>query len=57
MRIESHENLESVVLYFSDCCCEPMDNQQVEHEVCPCCGEHCEPVMEEWTVEKNHSSV
>ena len=53
MRIESHEKMESVILYFSDCCCEPMNGEQVDYEICPCCGEHCEPVFEEWTLEKN----
>jgi len=53
MRVESHENLESVVLWFSGCCLEPMSGEQLDHEICPCCGEWNEPVFEEWTVEKN----
>jgi hypothetical protein len=53
MRVECHENLESVVLWFSGCCFEPMSGEQLDHEICPCCGEWNEPVFEEWTVEKN----
>jgi len=53
MRVECHENLESVVLWFSGCCLEPMSGEQLDHEICPCCGEWTEPVFEEWTVEKN----
>ena len=52
MRVESHEYLESVILYFSDCCCEEMSGEQVDFGVCPCCGELCEASFEEWTVEK-----
>ena len=25
----------------SDCCNEPMSGSQIDHEICPKCGEHC----------------
>jgi hypothetical protein len=26
-----------------------MTGEQLDHEVCPCCGEHCEVVYEDWS--------
>jgi hypothetical protein len=31
----------------SDCCNEPMSGSQVDHEICPCCGEHCVVISDE----------
>ena len=30
----------------SDCCNEPMSGSQIDHEICPCCGEHCTVVFD-----------
>lgn len=32
---------------ISDCCGVEMDPIQIEHGICPCCGEHCEVVNDE----------
>lgn len=32
---------------FSDCCGVEMDPIQVEYDICPRCGEHCEAVSDE----------
>lgn len=53
MRVESHENLICEIIYFSDCCGGQMNTEQVDYGICPCCGEHCEVVKEEWILEKN----
>ena len=31
----------------SDCCNEPMSGSQIDHEICPRCGEHCEVISDE----------
>ena len=43
------ENTINEILAFSECCCEQMTGEQLDHEVCPCCGEHCEVVYEDWS--------
>ena len=53
MRVESHENLICEIIHFSDCCEAEMVGSQIDHELCPSCGEHCEVVKEEWILEKN----
>jgi hypothetical protein len=53
MRVESHENLYTETLSYSDCCGEYMSGEQVDYGICPFCGEHCDPVFEEWILEKN----
>jgi hypothetical protein len=30
----------------SDCCNEPMSGSQIDHELCPKCGEHCTVVFD-----------
>jgi hypothetical protein len=52
MRIESHENLYTEILSHSDCCGEQMTGEQVDYGICPCCGEHCSVVEQEWILEK-----
>ena len=52
MRIESHENLYTEILSHSDCCGEQMTGEQVDYGICPCCGEHCEAIFQEWILEK-----
>ena len=37
------------ILAFSECCMEQMDGEQLDHEICPCCGEHCEVTYEDWS--------
>ena len=37
------------ILAFSECCLEQMVGEQLDHEICPCCGEHCEVVYEDWS--------
>ena len=48
------ENTINEILAFSECCCEQMSGEQLDHEVCPCCGEHCEVVYEDWSCWKKH---
>jgi hypothetical protein len=43
------ENTINEILAFSDCCCEQMVGEQLDHEICPCCGEHCEVMYEDWS--------
>jgi len=37
------------ILAFSECCMEQMVGEQLDHEICPCCGEHCEVTYEDWS--------
>ena len=37
------------ILAFSECCMEQMDGEQLDHEICPCCGEHCQVTYEDWS--------
>lgn len=32
----------------SDCCGEPMSGSQIDHEICPRCGEHCKVLSDEY---------
>jgi len=47
-RTESHENLHLETIPVSGCCGSYLDPVQVDHEVCPDCGEHCEIENQEW---------
>jgi hypothetical protein len=48
--IQCEETFQMITFWFSDCCMETMDSVQVDHEVCPCCGEHCEVITEEFPI-------
>lgn len=40
--------MDTVQVYFvSDCCNEDMSFAQTDYGICPCCGEHCEVLSEE----------
>ena len=48
--VQCEETFQMITFWFSDCCMETMDSVQVDHEVCPCCGEHCEVITEEFPI-------
>jgi len=45
----TNTNTINETLAFSECCGEQMSGEQLDHEVCPCCGEHCEVTYEDWS--------
>jgi hypothetical protein len=46
--VQCEEVFTPVTLFISDCCGEYMDSVETDHELCPCCHEHCEVITEEW---------
>ena len=46
--VQCEEVFTPVTLFISDCCGEYMDSVEADHELCPCCHEHCEVITEEW---------
>ena len=38
---------EMSMMLQSECCGEPLSGSQIDHEICPRCGEHCEVVSDE----------
>ena len=48
--VQCEEMFSVETMWFSDCCSEHMDSLQIDHEVCPRCGEHCEVIREDFPV-------
>ena len=40
------ERVDMSMMIQSDCCNEPMSGSQIDHEICPKCGEHCTVVFD-----------
>ena len=45
--LEKKERRKMGMMIQSDCCNEPMSGSQIDHEICPCCGEHCVVISDE----------
>ena len=43
---EKKERRKMGMMTQSDCCNEPMSGSQIDHEICPKCGEHCTVVFD-----------
>ena len=52
MNVQCEEEFRMMRLVFSDCCGEYMSLEHEEIELCPHCGEHCVPVIEEIEVSR-----
>jgi hypothetical protein len=47
VRKESLGERKMGMMIQSDCCNEPMYGSQIDHEICPRCGEHCVVISDE----------
>ena len=44
--IQVEELFGEVQVATSGCCNQFLDDTQIEYEVCPCCGDHCEVILD-----------
>ena len=49
--VQCEEQYTEVQVFFSGCCGGYMDGVQTDHELCPCCHEHCEVIIDYRTVQ------
>jgi len=49
--IQVEEFFGEVQVATSGCCNQFLDDTHVEYEVCPCCGDHCEVILDHMPVQ------